>query len=426
MRNRCITVLSFALLISLILSGCSAPAPQPAPSQTTQSSDSSVCQHVDWVEYNSIAHQCNNCGMKEEHVWKDSDEGRYCSVCYYIDDSSSEVSNDSSVTAENSEDSKVEVSYTGPISTIRGVYCSPQAAKIKASSAEASSELYTSTETFYASYAIDGKVTTSWQECAPNSYGPGEWIKISYSKPEVINVIGFDLGNRAAMQYFRENGVPKSLQLETSGGDTIQCSFEWIYGTQYIFLSHPVETSWIKVTLKDFFDAELYTDTCISEITAYYDEAYALSASKESNPMVQTGGLKVCVNCNGVNIRKGPGTNFEVAEVLNEGKTMTILEMTADSQWGRYEDNGESRWVNLGLVDYTSGEWNGFPIFYNTSCLTSLHNWDTYNGVHYRCIYCEKERYCENGKVYSYSAVPNANPVYLYDAAQPSKVDKYQ
>lgn len=340
---------------------------------------------------------------------------------------SSQVTEESLKQEESSkqEVSEVQIPHSGALSYTRGTYLSANAKKISASAAEASSELYTSTETFYASYAIDGDVTTSWQECAPDSYGAGEWLKISYPKTEVINVIGFNLGNQGGQQWFRENGVPKTLLIETSSGDSIQCSFEWIFTTQYVYFSRPVEASWIKITLKDFFPAALYTDTVISEVTAYYDETYAIAAVSESKPMIQTGGLNVCVNSNGVNVRKGPGTNYDVVDVLSEGKNLTVLEMTPDTQWGRFEVNGESGWINLGLVDYTSGQWNDFPVYYATSCITSLHNWENLSGGAYHCNYCDKYRKVEDGKVYSSNSRLEKQS-YLYDAQKPSKVDKYQ
>jgi uncharacterized repeat protein (TIGR02543 family) len=62
--------------------------------------------------------------------------------------------------------------------------------------------------------------------------------------------------------------------------------------------------------------------------------------------------VKVTVNANGVNIRKGPGTNYPVAGVVNKGKTMTITEtkVATGYTWGKF-DGG---WIALCFTNYES------------------------------------------------------------------------
>lgn len=94
------------LLISLLfISGCSSPAAakhssaSATPSGTSSSpsgtsSSASSCNHSVWNEYNSIAHQCNACGAKEEHTWVEEDSKTYCSICFWIKENSSSATSD--------------------------------------------------------------------------------------------------------------------------------------------------------------------------------------------------------------------------------------------------------------------------------------------------------------------------------------------
>ena len=60
--------------------------------------------------------------------------------------------------------------------------------------------------------------------------------------------------------------------------------------------------------------------------------------------------VKVTVNANGVNIRKGPGTNYPTCGVVYKGKTMTITEtkVATGYTWGKFEGG----WIALCFTNY--------------------------------------------------------------------------
>jgi uncharacterized repeat protein (TIGR02543 family) len=62
--------------------------------------------------------------------------------------------------------------------------------------------------------------------------------------------------------------------------------------------------------------------------------------------------VKITVTANGVNIRKGPGTNYTVCGSVSKGKTMTITEIKVATgyTWGKF-DGG---WIALCFTNYES------------------------------------------------------------------------
>jgi uncharacterized repeat protein (TIGR02543 family) len=67
--------------------------------------------------------------------------------------------------------------------------------------------------------------------------------------------------------------------------------------------------------------------------------------------------VKVTVKGNGVNVRKGPGTNYPTCGVVNKGKVLTITEtkVATGYTWGKYEGG----WIALCFTNYESVKDNG-------------------------------------------------------------------
>jgi N-acetylmuramoyl-L-alanine amidase len=60
--------------------------------------------------------------------------------------------------------------------------------------------------------------------------------------------------------------------------------------------------------------------------------------------------VKVTVTANGVNLRKGPGTNYPTCGMVNKGKTLTITEtkVATGYTWGKF-DGG---WIALCFTNF--------------------------------------------------------------------------
>ncbi len=93
--------------------------------------------------------------------------------------------------------------------------------------------------------------------------------------------------------------------------------------------------------------------TKVTALTAEHNGTtlYAHWVDSEGNPsFVQQGNVTVTVTGDGVNIRKGPGTNYAKAGKLYEGEKIVITETTTAGGyvWGKFTDG----WVALQYTDY--------------------------------------------------------------------------
>ena len=148
------------------------------------------------------------------------------------------------------------VEYSGSMSSYHS---------IRASTAAASSEIHYQGKIYRAANAIDGDLTSSWQEDADDD-GIGEYLIVYYDQIESVDLIRLRLGSSG---YYKENGRPKTLLFEFSDGSQSQYSFPDINKDYYLQLTSTVKTNYIKMTIMDVYPGEKWSDTCISEVTAF-------------------------------------------------------------------------------------------------------------------------------------------------------------
>ena len=139
--------------------------------------------------------------------------------------------------------------------------------KLTVSSAEASSELVYEGERFYASYVVDGDVTSSWQEGA-NGLGIGESITLHFKDAKDVSVITIAPGYQLNKVAFQNNGRPAKLRFEFSDGTSCEVTIPDEMGTVQLLLSAPVRTEYVRVVILSAYSAE-WEDTAISEIQFY-------------------------------------------------------------------------------------------------------------------------------------------------------------
>ena len=131
----------------------------------------------------------------------------------------------------------------------------------------ASSEIYDHGILYAATNAIDGDLTTSWQEDADDD-GYGEYLTLYYDGPETLEAFCFYMGFHPR-DYYALNGRPKRLKIEFSDGTSAECWFEDVNQAQYIMLSEPVTTSYVKFTLLEVYTGSKWSDTAITEVSAF-------------------------------------------------------------------------------------------------------------------------------------------------------------
>ena len=133
------------------------------------------------------------------------------------------------------------------------------------SSAEASSEAIRSGTRFRADRAIDGDVTTSWQESAAQN-GVGETLTAYFDAATEIRLLSIRPGVASG---FEENSRPSSLRFEFSDGRSVTYIFPDENNDYLMQLSEPLTTDYVKITILDARTGSKASGTGISEFACY-------------------------------------------------------------------------------------------------------------------------------------------------------------
>ena len=131
--------------------------------------------------------------------------------------------------------------------------------------ASASSEIENKGKVYWASNAIDGDLTTSWQEDADDD-GIGEFLMLYFDSEVEVELLCLRLGYAP---YYERNGRHSELEFTFSDGSSTSCYFEDANRDVYIKFNRPVTTSFIKLTIQGVYTGSQWDDTCITEVTAF-------------------------------------------------------------------------------------------------------------------------------------------------------------
>jgi hypothetical protein len=139
--------------------------------------------------------------------------------------------------------------------------------RLKVTDAVASSELFYEGSWFYAGFAVDGDMATSWQEGVPG-LGEQEYLTLYLDGEQTLSVIRIACGNHYSDSAFALNSRPKTLRFVFSDGTQCEWEFEDSREIVQLKLENPVRTRYVQIVLLDAYDAS-YQDTGISEIELY-------------------------------------------------------------------------------------------------------------------------------------------------------------
>lgn len=104
--------------------------------------------------------------------------------------------------------------------------------------------------------------------------GVGEWIQLTATSEKTISGIAIKNGYTGSEEQYNANGKVTKMLLEFSDGASLIANVNVLYGSnmnkiQYIFFDKEISTSYVRVTILDAVEGELYDDTCISYIAPY-------------------------------------------------------------------------------------------------------------------------------------------------------------
>ena len=134
--------------------------------------------------------------------------------------------------------------------------------------ASATSELLEGDIRFVADYAINPERNRPWVEGVGGD-GIGQSITMEFARPETIKVLGFQIGYARSQYYYDINNRPKNVHISFSDGSGFDYTFRDTLKEQYIQLSVPIETTYVKVEIQGVYSGTLCKDTCIYLVRAF-------------------------------------------------------------------------------------------------------------------------------------------------------------
>ncbi len=123
---------------------------------------------------------------------------------------------------------------------------------------------------------IDQDFSTSWVEAASGD-GIDEWIKMQFSAPAKINILGIVPGFARDNDIYLENNRIKSFELEFSDGTTITEQLIDRYGMHFVAFP-TIDTDYIKLTIKSVYAGSKYDDSPIAELDIWSDYVLNMDA----------------------------------------------------------------------------------------------------------------------------------------------------
>ena len=176
-----------------------------------------------------------------------------------------------------------------------------------------------------ATNVIRDDISWPWVEGARGD-GTGETLILYFAKQEQIDLLGVHPGFSTVYQ---RNNRPRLLQFEFSDGSSIQWEFEDYNQMQYIKLSHPVTTSYVRITILSVYPSNMDNDTCITTVKAYSQAPY--SGSNNTNGTTANANSPV------------PYTEEEIRLLTSRlERAPTSSEYLATPSLGRIDNNGKA------------------------------------------------------------------------------------
>ena len=133
----------------------------------------------------------------------------------------------------------------------------------------ASSEVLDAGVFYTAANAVDGDITTSWQEAVYGN-GAGESITLSFDQAQTVSMLRLRLGSAKSDKSYADNGKPTRLLFEFSDGTCADLRFDTTNSEVYVLLPSSISTEYVCITILEAQNGDRWDDTAISEIEACF------------------------------------------------------------------------------------------------------------------------------------------------------------
>ncbi len=140
--------------------------------------------------------------------------------------------------------------------------------KLSVASTEENSVKESESYDYSAKSAVDGDVSTSWQENEEGA-GEGKGFQMTLDGPHKIRYVVLHLGNWRSDQLWDYNARPKTLTIQVGDQQVKDVEFSNEKKKFCLSFDEPVEASYISLYIKEAYEGSRWQDNCISEVELY-------------------------------------------------------------------------------------------------------------------------------------------------------------
>ena len=140
--------------------------------------------------------------------------------------------------------------------------------KLSAASTEENSVKESESYDYSAKSAVDGDVSTSWQENEEGA-GEGKGFQVTLDGAHKIRYVVLHLGNWRSDQLWDYNARPKTLTIQVGDQQVKDVEFSNEKKKFCLSFDEPVEASYISLYIKEAYEGSRWQDNCISEVELY-------------------------------------------------------------------------------------------------------------------------------------------------------------
>lgn len=140
--------------------------------------------------------------------------------------------------------------------------------KLSVASTEENSVKESESYDYSAKSAVDGDVSTSWQE-NEEGVGEGKGFQVTLDGAHKIRYVVLHLGNWRSDQLWDYNARPKTLTIQVGDQQVKDVKFSNEKKKFCLSFDEPVEASYISLYIKEAYEGSRWQDNCISEVELY-------------------------------------------------------------------------------------------------------------------------------------------------------------
>lgn len=140
--------------------------------------------------------------------------------------------------------------------------------KLSVASTEENSVKESESYDYSAKSAVDGDVSTSWQENEEGA-GEGKGFQVTLDGAHKIRYVVLHLGNWRSDQLWDYNARPKTLTIQVGDQQVKDVEFSNEKKKFCLSFDEPVEAFYISLYIKEAYEGSRWQDNCISEVELY-------------------------------------------------------------------------------------------------------------------------------------------------------------